>query len=319
MLEEVVAFNLQQIGPTQWFTLDSQYWLGRAYEARGQPESTVELYDRILPLIVPRLPSEASQFCSIGIADFFVRQRDYPRAAAAFRSIHERLSRFPPNGSWSFERGLRVTAGAQGWPAAAEFCRRHLDCAPESGFSWLLKAWVFRSVGDETNYAATVRQVLARSRQFPDRDQHVPIEVAALGPWPFSPAELEQVSREMTALQDRLPTRDGDLRFWGNRALAHMQFRLQQFSDALDTLATIEDRVGKDPYALFIRAACLHSLGKSPEARAVFETAAALSERQLPELRPDTEPFSGIGQIYQHLVMRRETEGLLTAQKKPAR
>lgn len=318
-LEEVVSLNHQQLGSNEWFSLDSGYWLGRAYEATGQPVLARDLYDRILPLMLPSLPSDASQFCSIGIADFFVRQRDYPRAAAAFRSIHERLSRLPPRGSEMFERGLRVVAGAQGWPAAAEFCRRYFDCAPESALSWLLKAWVFRSVGDEANYAAVVRQVLTSSQPFADPDQHVPLEIAAMGPVTFSLSERDTVLRLIAALETSVPLQNANTLFWRRRALAHMHLRLGNAPAALRTLGTVPERVESDPYALFIKAACLQRLDELADAREVFERATALSDQQLPQPLSATERFLTPWQLYQHLVMRRETEALLARRKEGAR
>ena len=92
-----------------------------------------------------------------------------------------------------------------------------------------------------------------------------------------------------------------------------MQFRLEKFSDALSTLARVESQVEKDPYALFIKASCLHRLGQSKEARAIFEKGTALTDQGLSQ--PQPEAFLAIKEVYENRVMRRETEALLAGPK----
>jgi eukaryotic-like serine/threonine-protein kinase len=316
MLEEIVTLNQQQIGSNQWFTLDSQYWLGRAYEGGGKTNLAADLFQRILPSMLPFFPVEGSLFCSIGIAEYYVRQKSYDSATAAFRLIRERLPARAPEGSIMFQRYLRVIAGAEGWHAAADFCRRNIDFAPESASDWLQKAWVFRSVGDEADYAAVVRKGLALSRQISDRDQHILVEIAALGPVDFSIAERDAITNQINGVEQRLSKRSANTRFRGSRALAQMQFRLEKFSDALSTLARVESQVEKDPYALFIKASCLHRLGQSKEARAIFEKGTALTDQGLSQLQP--EAFLAIKEVYENRVMRRETEALLAGPKEGA-
>jgi tetratricopeptide (TPR) repeat protein len=144
-------------------------------------------------------------------------------------------------------------------------------------------------------------------------DEHIPIEIAALGEFQLSSDERAKFDYQMRDLERHLLTRNGDQLFWGRRALAQMQFRLGRYSEALSSLSSVEDRVEKDPYALCIKAACLHKIGNANDSRQIFAKASDLSREQLPQPLKESEPFLGIDQLYQHLLMLRETEALFAA------
>src|SRR5206468_7074465 len=135
------------------------------------------------------------------------------------------------------------------------------------------KAWVFRYVGDEQQYRQVVTNVLALAKRTNTRD-HAPLEIAALGTFDFSSEQLAQLQALTKLLESGLPQRPADQQGWGYRAIAQFQFRRQNYNESLAALEnSISKHANPDSYTLFIKAACLHRLGESAQARTLFDDA----------------------------------------------
>jgi tetratricopeptide (TPR) repeat protein len=221
--------------------------------------------------------------------------------------------------TWAFEALVAATAALDGWRAAADVCRANMDRFPDAPLLWLNKAWIFRYVGEEESYQQVVATVLTLASQFAANDQHVPIEIAAMGPCRFSAEQAQQLDSLMRALYIALPSRLTDQQTCGYRALGQMHLRLGQFEESLAALEKSEAKSpGPDPFNFFIRALCEHRLGHDEKARAAFEEGEALIKPLLTESLEQTEPFLPTYQLYQRLLMYREAKAELDiARPKP--
>ena len=195
-------------------------------------------------------------------------------------------------------------------------CQKQFDSFPDSLWIWLNKAWIFRYVGDEEHYQEVVERVLKLPAAVAStNDQHVPIEIAALGAFPFSPEQTRQLDAMMTTLEAALPGRATNEQVWGYRAIGHRQLQLGRLDKCLAALEKSASRqVTPDPYTLFIKAICLHHLNRAEEARAVFEQAEAIMKPQFDQPLNQVEGFMPAWQIYQQILMRREAQGLFGLQ-----
>jgi tetratricopeptide (TPR) repeat protein len=313
ILERVVSLRLARRGPDFIHTLDSQFWLGQAYELKGDMERAAQLYVEIYPRFAKNLPNEDAVFCLHEIVKFFVRHRQHEHAKAAYGRLRERFEAHPAGDGSDFERFITVTAAVEGWPGAAELGRKHLDTLPDSLWLWLNKAWIFRYTGDEENYRRVVAKVLALpANLISTNDQHVSIEIAALGVFPFSPEQVKQLDAMVDALERALPGRPANLKAWGYRAIGQMQLRLGRWDKCLDALEkAAPHQASPDPYALFIKALCLHQLGRPDEARASFHQAETIIKPLLQSAaHEEGDRFLAPAEIYQKLLMHREARAL---------
>ena len=302
------------LGPDSELTLESEGFLARALEGQGRVEEAAARFSSLHKRWQRYLPQDNARYKVHSIAEFSVRQRRYEQARSAFADLEQAFVAIPPEYPTQFEVFLRATAATRGWPAAAEVCRKHFDDFPDSLMTWLRKAWIFRHVGDEESYQRVVVKVLALPPSTTTtNDQHMPIEIAALGSFPFAVEQVKQLDSMMNALETALPTYPTNQQIWGYRAMAQMQLRLGRFDKCLVELDRSKAKLtDPDPYALFIKAQCLYRFGRVEEARVALEEAETASKAQLPELLGQSENFLTLEQLYQHLVMRRETRALIT-------
>ena len=139
-----------------------------------------------------------------------------------------------------------------------------------------------------------------------------PIEIAALGSFPLSAGQARQLDVKISTLEAALPGHSTNQQAWGYRALAHVQLRLGRFDQCLAVLEkAAKHQTNPESYALFIRAAGLHQLGRRDEARAAFDQAEAIMTPLLMGASGQFDAFLHPGQIYQQLLMHRETKTLL--------
>src|SRR5262245_39600009 len=158
---------------------------------------------------------------------------------------------------------IEATAAGLGWPAAADLCRENFELFPDSLWVWLNKAWIFRWVGDEEGYRRVVAKVLAAAPNgVSTNNQHWPIEIAALGSYPFSEEQVKQLDTMIAALEVALPGRSPDQQAAGYRAIGQMQLRLGRLNQCLAASEKFGQHTSPEPYNLFIRASCLHQLGR---------------------------------------------------------
>jgi len=325
LLEPLVAFHQQRLGTNSGHTMDSQYWLGQVYEQQGRIEEVVRLYADICPRLAKHLPRGSAMFCCSRMAEFFVRHRRYAEARAAYDALRvalENLSVETLDDS-DFEALLTATAASRGWSAAADIYRNRVDFAPDSLWFWLNKAWVFRYVGDDQSYQKVVTRVLELPPTvITEFFQHVPVEIAGLGHFQFSDAQLKQVEASIDRLKIDLPGRSQDLQAWGYRAIGQVHLRLGRLNECLDMLEeSARHQKGPDSYTLFLRAICLHRLGRRDEAGVAFKHGEDALKTQLPGPLDRSDEFQDFllrAQLYQQVLMHREAATEL-ADSRPGR
>ena len=301
---------------TNSILLDCKFILANAYDQLGERTNASRLHTEVYPLREPFFPFPPAIRCNVTAAEFFVKNKEYEKAKSVFSGIRAALEKNPPNDPREFETLLIATAATVGWTAAAEILRRNFESAPDSPYLWLVKAWLFRFVRDEDSYQEVVRRVLPLASGLGPNDLHIPIEIAALGgSAPQHRDELEKVAGD---LEIRLQSRGTNQPPWGWRALGHFRLRQNQYHSALEALKNAEISQGSpDLYTMFLKAACHFHLGDVGTSTKLFKTAVLTSDRELPQPLSATEQFLAPGQLYQHLVMRRETAALLTEHLRP--
>ena len=141
------------------------------------------------------------------------------------------------------------------------------------------------------------------------------MEIAALGSFPFTAEQVHELDSMMNALEVALPGRATNLQSYGNLAIGLTQFRLGRFTRCFAALEQSPDLAGPNPYKLFIQTMCLHRMGRFAEARATFEKAEiSMDRRLLSESLGEVEGFLPASQLYQQVLMHRETKALLDAE-----
>src|SRR5439155_11354143 len=211
----------------------------------------------------------------LNIARLLVQDRRFEAAKALFGPLRESLEIKTPERTEELEGLILATAATKGWPAAAAICKGNIERFPDSPWMWLNKAWIFRFVGDEEEYRQVVTKVLALGPSITStNDQHVPVEIAALGPFSFSTEQVNQLDSLVQALEATLPERSTDEQWMGYRAIGHLHLRLGRLRESLAALEkSASKRTGLDPYLLLIQAECLRRLDEHDKARAAFEQA----------------------------------------------
>ncbi len=293
--------------------LDAEDVLARSHELTGNVAAAFKLYSRTYPHWIRLLPTGESVSHCQTIADFFVRHQHPEDAKRIYEALRASWEIHPQENPQQFESFITATAAARGWSAAAEVCRANLDAFPDSPWIWLNKAWIFRHVGDEENYRKVVERVLTLpATATGTNDQHVPIETVALGTYPFTTEQTRQLDALLTALEAALPGRGTDLQVYGYRAIGHLQLRLGRLPECLAALEkSAAAQPAPDPFNLFIKAICLHRLGRDDDARAAFKQAEGIIKPQRDHPLNPTEEFMPPWQIFQHILMRRETRATL--------
>jgi tetratricopeptide (TPR) repeat protein len=313
LLQRVVAFRQQTLGENHYFTLDARYCLGAALEQKGDIEAAARSYSAVYPELAKYFTLDTVRGLSKGMADFFVRHGRYQDARGVFEGFRSWFEANPPGNTADFETFVQAAAASKGWPAAAEVCRKNFDRFTDSLWIWLNKAWIFRYASDDESYQRVVAKVLAAAPNLvTTNDQHLPIEIAALGSFPFSEEQVKQLDEMISALAVVLPERSTDLQAYGYRAIGQMQLRLGRLDLCLAALEkSAKQQTSPDSYNLFIRAICLHQLGRRDEARMAFDQGEAIMKPLLTEPFRQSEPFLQIWEIYQQVLMHRETQKLL--------
>jgi len=240
-------------------------------------------------------------------------QKRYQEIRQALAPLVQTNRTIVPRSSEQWDLMVEATAAVNGWPAVADFCRQNFELFPDSPLIWLNKAWIFRYVGDEDSYRRVVEQAIALSADVTGtNDQHIPIEIAALGPFPFSAEQVKRLDLMIDDLKNALPARRAELQTWGYRAVAQMQLRLGRLDKCLEALEkSALTQTSPDPYNLFIKAICLHRLNRGEDARAALAEAEAILKAQFGESFSEIEGFLPVWQIYQLVLMHRETRALL--------
>jgi len=309
LLQQAIAVQERTLGRNHPWTLDSLSCLATAYEEQHFTDRAADCFAVLGRDASSALYSlRARSFYSESVS-FLVRHQRFREARAIFKRGRSFILENKLEQTWAFEALVAATAALDGWRAAADVCRANMDRFPDAPLLWLNKAWIFRYVGEEEGYQQVVATVLALASQFAAKDQHVPIEIAAMGPCRFSAEQGQQLDSLMRALYIALPSRLTDQQTCGYRALGQMHLRLGQFEESLAALEKSEAKSpGPDPFNFFIRALCEHRLGHDEKARAAFEEGEALIKPLLTESLEQTEPFLPTYQLYQRLLTYREAK-----------
>ena len=316
LLEQAAVSIQAKNGATNFSTLDAQVWLGRGYEQNNEIERAAKLYSKLHPSFVRHFPYAPAMAYSMDIANFFVRHHQYDQAKTAFAERREWFEQNPPKTPGDFERFIAATAGSKGWEAAAKLCAFHFDSFADSPSVWLSKARIFRFVRDEEQYQRLAHKVLGLPATSLDvNNQHVPLEIAALGHAEFSQPELEQIKATIATLETVLPARAEGLQIRGYRAIAHMHLNQHRSAEALAALEkSLAKQKDPDPYTLFLKAIGLQQLDHPEDARGIYSQ--AIVKAQFPNARGEGEAFLSPMQLYQYVVLRRESEAVLALTNK---
>jgi len=222
----------------------------------------VKLYRRRKPQVLAMIMAVVALLAAAGIsawqavratrAEQRLRQevRRATESLATARAIHE------------FNRLVGTTAATRGWTAAGELVSDHLDQWTDLPELWLHKAWVSRCAGDDETYRKIVHRVLSLPATAISADnQHVPVEIAAMGPVDLSAAQLEQLDALMKRLGEELPSQPEEQQAWGYRATGQMLLRLGRLRESLDALErSLARQANLDAWTFFLKAMCLHRL-----------------------------------------------------------
>ena len=312
-LEQIVPIYHRALGTNHGNGLDAEGLLARVYEHEGRIDEAAKIYGSLYPRWAKLLPYGAARDHCDTIASFFVKQRTYHDAKAAFEALRVSWENNPPENIEEMENFIKATAATKGWLAAAALWKRNLDAFPDSLVLWLKKAWIFRYVGDEESYRAVVKRVLSMPASLASANvQHVPIEIAALGEFPFTPEETGLLDAMMAELQRALPGRATDQKIWGYRSIGHLQLQLGRLDQCLASLEKSASHANvADPSQRFIKAICLHRMGRADEARMAFAQAEGMIKEKFDDPVDAMEEFLPAWQVYQCRLMHREAQALL--------
>ena len=319
LLQSNAAKSQAKIGTNNFSTLNPQLHLGEAFEQKGDIEAAASIYRDVYPRYAQYLPYSSAVFCCNQIANFFVRHRYYDDAKTAFVALRRTYETTATNSVAEFERYIAAVGASSDWNTVVEICRTRFDLFPESYWLWLNKAWIFRFAGDDEQYRRLAKQVLALpTAQLSTNDLHLPLEIASLGPIDFTPQEIADIDARIKHVELIRPNRGPNEQLWSDRAIAQMQLRLHRPEKALAAIEQALRQSPSDAYALYLKAASLHHLGRHSDARRALSDAQTRSKEQLSDFVPP-ESFMRPGDLYQHLVMRRETQALITGKDESPR
>jgi tetratricopeptide (TPR) repeat protein len=313
-LSPMIATYHRHHGSNYHIALRAEAWLALALDQKGDTAAVARLYTDMYPRLMKTIHNKDARYSFEEMANFFVREHNYAQAKLAYDALRQIYETVSSKKGAELEWFVKATAATKGWSAAADMCRKNFDIFPDSLWIWLNKAWIYRYAGDEESYQRVVRKVLAVSPSIvTTNDQHCPIETAALGSFPFSAEHIGQLDAMMNALEVALPGRSTNQQEWGCRAIAHLQLRLGRLEQCLAALEKLaKQQISPASYDLFIKAICLHRLGRTDEARTAFEKAeAGMDSRLLSESFGEIEGFLPAWQIYQQVLMHREAKALL--------
>ncbi|HRI13819.1 MAG TPA: tetratricopeptide repeat protein [Verrucomicrobiota bacterium] len=296
-------------GPDNLYTLESEGYLAAALEKKGEVEEAIRRNRDLHRRYAPHLRNYRSFRKVRELAAFFVRHRLYADATAAYADLKQALTEIPPQRASEFELLLQSTAATGGWEAAGDLCRAQLNAFPDSLSTWLQKAQVFQYLEDEENYGETVKRVLALPATLVStNEQHLPIEIAGLGPVKLSPGQRAELDARIQSLEAELPNGNPSQRQWGYRALVQFYLCTGELERALANLERAEsDPASPDASTLYLKAICLKRLQQDEKARAALEEADSLAAAQI-ALEPGFENFVSPGQLYQLVACRREAQ-----------
>ena len=315
LLERSLPIHRRVLGTNSQHTLEAEFYLGWAWEQKGDAEEAAKLYAGLLPRWAKYFPFDLARSHCCRIAQFFMRHQRFDEAKAAYARLTESFDLNPPEWSWEFDNLIEATAATKGWPAVAEILRRNFDRSSDSLSLWLNKACVFRYVGDEDRYRQVVTNVLALAPTAKSLDdQRLIVEIAGLGPFEPAAERVKQLDLLMEALHFASRRGTTNQQVWSSRAIACLQLRLGRLRECLTSLenSAAQETRSERGLSLMTKALCLHRSGNAGAARAAFDESEAIIMPMLPEPLSQNEGFLPAYQL-NYLALRREAQALLAS------
>lgn len=209
-------------------------WVARGYETEWQTNQAAALMQTLYPRLAGSFPQHLDDCLTVARA--FVRFEKYEQARSAYELIRKSLEGGPPSNPYDLEKLIEATAGSQGWPAAAEVCRKLFDILPEQPRAWRTKAMVFLYVGDEPFYARAASKALSLAESATNWPDFV-ASIDAIGR-NLAPIEASQ-TRALELALPRLEAGTYEQRDpAGGTALAAALYRMGKLDQCMDSLKT---------------------------------------------------------------------------------
>ena len=174
-------------------------------------------------------------------------------------------------------------------------------------------ARILRCAGDQEGYEEVLRSSLKTASMARSLDDRLAIiEISGLGPFKFDDEQKSRLNAIMQELESALPGLAANLRAVGYRALSNLQLRFGQWEHCLPALDQSDlASASPSPYAELIRAQCLWARQDPAAARRAFSKAEDLIRNQVPDPISESEQLLPAWQVYQEILLLRETRALL--------
>jgi len=312
-LEAAVSILHLTLGSDAVLSLESEALLASALELNGQIEVAAERFVGIHRRLIPQLLREEGRSECRGAAEFFVRNRMFPRAREVYRDLGRACSKTFLNNAYEFDMYLDAIRAVEGPTVAAKVCRDHGRHFLDSPTTALKIAWILRCAGDQEGYEQVLRSSLEATSKARSLDERLAIiEISGLGPFLFDDAQKSRLIAILHEIESELPRLAANQRAVGYRALSHLQLRFAHWEQCLTSLEQADlASASPSPYAELIRAQCLRARQDPAAARRASSKAEALIRNRVPDPVTESEQLLPAWQVYQEILLLRETRALI--------
>ena len=168
---------------------------------------------------------------------------------------------------------------------------------------------VFLYISDEDGYRKITARAIALAPAATNwQDQLAILHIAARGPFTFSTEQKSQCEKLIQSVERGLSRAPADEKPRAGRAISAMQLRLGDLTNALahleKALSMVTEPAGRGLPAFFIKALCLHRMGRIEESRATFAEAEAILKPALLDRLSQFEGFLSDADRYDILLHR---------------
>jgi tetratricopeptide (TPR) repeat protein len=313
VLSSVIASFQMRYGSNNFSTLGAQGWLALALDQKGDTAAVTRLYTDLHPRLMEYVTYVGARYRFEEMASFFVRQHNYAQAKSAYDALRQIYEALPPRNGFELNWFVRATAATQGWPAAVKIYREYGDRFTESVSQARARATVLLYAGDSDAYRHVVAKVLtSASSTNALNEQEDILNIALLGAPAFSPEQVNHCEALVGTFERGLESSTEQQQDSGHRALGGILFRLGRLTSSLEHLEIAEKKYPSGSLrarVLFLKALCLHRLGRADEARATFDKADAMTKQRLLKRVDEFEGFLTVDERT-CLIHRREAQAL---------
>ena len=315
ILATLIASFQMRLGSNYFSTLRAQCWQAIALDYKGDTAAVARLYVDLHPRLMKYVPHHwGAQLSFEEMAGFFVRQRNYAQAKAAYEPLRTIFEAQPPANSTQFETFIQAAAATKGWEAAAKIYREYGDRFAESVSQVRARATVLLYAGDSDAYRHVVAKVLtSESSTNAWKEQQDILNIVSLGATAFLPTQVNHCEALVGTFARGLESATEQQQASGHRALGGILLRLGRLTNSLEHLEIAEKKYPSGTQrarVLFLKSLCLHRLGRAVEARATFDEAEAITRWRLLKQLPESEGFLTVDERT-CLIHRREAQALL--------